>query len=319
MHIKKELQGQNAIKLLFLFILLLICLYKTQAQTKYFLLEDTSENYKVHQVTMSAKELYGIDAKVECFNILYDGYALDKKAFKKGYDQNLILFSVLPDLEGKETWKEIALDSIQKSIIKFGTLNNLFESHTYSLFFNKYGSKTKFLNEYKIIVNRKGKFYVPTTCLLQFYAIRNRAEIFTNPFGTINTDLHEISIKEVEKIYMDRYPYSEFPLYGIGESPYRIISFDRLRDRREYLSKKINLKTGEIGYQFWTFTDWYEHTHNYELERGIDRFLYTPGKGIIGGSFDFYFYFNRKKLPIKYMDFLNNIKEEKVMMGDDFK
>ncbi|WP_223583031.1 hypothetical protein [Sphingobacterium sp. GVS05A] len=265
---------------------------------------------------MSAKQLYGVDATVECFNILYDGYPSDKRALKKDYDQNLILFSVLPNVEGGLTWKEVAMDSIQKSIIPFGSLNRLFEAHTYSLFFEKYDGKTKFLNDYKIIVKRNGKFYVPTFCLLQFYAIRNRSEIFTSPFGTINTYLNDLPILEMEKIYKDRYPYSDFPLFGIGESPYRLQSFDRLRDRREYLSKKIHLKNNDTAFQFWTFTNWYEHPQNYETERGIDRFVYLPGKGIIGGSFDFYFYFHRKKLPIKYVDFMNNIKEEKVMISD---
>jgi len=319
MRINKEPQEQNAHKLLLLIILIIVCLGKSRAQAKYFILEDTSVNYQVHQVSMSAKELYGIEAKVECFNILYDGYALDKKVVKKDYDQNLILFSALPDMQGKESWKEIVLDSIQKSLIDFGALNKLFESHTYSLFFDKYGSKTKFLNDYKIIVKRNSKLYTPAICLLQFYAIRNRPDIFTNPFGTINTHLKSISVKQVEKIYKDRYPYSNFPVYGIGECPERLESFDRIRDRREYLSKKIDLKTGETRYQFWTFTDWFQHRHNYELERGIDRFIYTAEKGIIGGSFDFYFYFHRKKLPIKYTDFLNNIKEEKVMMADGYK
>jgi hypothetical protein len=79
------------------------------------------------------------------------------------------------------------------------------------------------------------------------------------------------------------------------------------------------LKNNSDGYQFWTFIDWTAPDSSYYIERGIDRFVYLQGKGIIGGSFDFYFYFNRKKLPIKYTDFLNNIKEEKVMIADNFK
>ena len=316
MHIKREIREQLVInRLLGIIIILFVNLVNSQAQTKYFVLEHKSENYVIHHFTMSAKQLYGVDATVECFNILYDGYPSDKRALKD-YDQNLILFSVLPNLEGGPTWKEVSLDSIQKAIIPFGTLNSLFEAHTNSLFFEKYDWETKFWNDYEIILKRNGKFYVPTFCLLQFYAIRNRSEIFSNPFGTINIYLNELPILGMEKIYKDRYPYSNFPLYNMGESPHRLFPFERLRDRREYLSKKIHFKNSVIAFQFWTFTDWYEHPHSYELERGIDRFVYLPEKGIIGGSFDFYFYFHRKKLPIKYADFMNNIKEEKVMIAE---
>ncbi|WP_223583020.1 hypothetical protein [Sphingobacterium sp. GVS05A] len=87
----------------------------------------------------------------------------------------------------------------------------------------------------------------------------------------------------------------------------------------EYLFVKKKLKDNNLAYQFWTYTNWHAHAHEYEFDRGIDRFVYLPGKGIIGGSFDFYFYFHRKKLPIKYVDFMNNIKEEKVMIADIFK
>jgi hypothetical protein len=57
MRINKEPQEQNAHKLLLLIILIIVCLGKSRAQAKYFILEDTSVNYQVHQVSMSAKEL----------------------------------------------------------------------------------------------------------------------------------------------------------------------------------------------------------------------------------------------------------------------
>ncbi|MEN5233942.1 hypothetical protein [Sphingobacterium faecium] len=79
----------------------------------------------------------------------------------------------------------------------------------------------------------------------------------------------------------------------------------------------IRERNDELAYQFWTYTNWHEHRHKFD--RGIDRFVYHPSKGIIGGSFDFYFYFHRKKLPIGYADFMQNIKEEKIMIADNYK
>lgn len=79
----------------------------------------------------------------------------------------------------------------------------------------------------------------------------------------------------------------------------------------EYQSKKIRIGEFE-AYQYWTYTDWHENTIGYEVERGIDRFVYVPDKGIVGGSFDFYFH--RKEIGFNLVQFAKNIKEEKVML-----
>lgn len=125
----------------------------------------------------------------------------------------------------------------------------------------------------------------------------------------------------MERIFKKRYSDSIFPVYSMAESSYSYVnmSFDFLRDRREYLSKVIKLRNNELAYQFWTYTNWRGHRHQFKIDRGIDRFVYLQHKGIIAGSFDYYIYFHRKKLPIEYSDFMQNIKEEKVMMADSFK
>jgi len=139
-------------------------------------------------------------------------------------------------------------------------------------------------------------------------------------FGTINIEQEPLKITEMETIFKKRYPGTNYPPYTIGDTPYSYSSaIDYLRDRKEFLSKTIKFQNGEIGYQFWTYTNWHTHDHELEVDRGIDRYVYVPGKGIVGGSFDFYFYFYRKKLPIKFSDFLNNVKEEKVMIAPEFK
>lgn len=97
------------------------------------------------------------------------------------------------------------------------------------------------------------------------------------------------------------------------------VLFDFLRGKRKYLLEVIRVRNEELAYQFWTYTDWYGQDPEFKINRGSDRFVYLPGKGIIGCSFDFYFYFHRKKLSIEYIDFMQNIKEEKVMIADRYK
>ena len=92
--------------------------------------------------------------------------------------------------------------------------------------------------------------------------------------------------------------------------------FDRIRDRKEFLSKSIQIGN-HVAYQFWTFTDWHCKQYEYEVERGIDRFVYIADKGIVGGSFDFYFYFHRKEIALDSTRFRDNIYNEKVMIAKD--
>lgn len=123
------------------------------------------------------------------------------------------------------------------------------------------------------------------------------------------------TIDEVKKLFKAQFVYSEFPLYTLREES-SMSYFDHLRDRKEFLSEIINTATGNRLYKFWTFTDWREHPTFFEVERGIDRFVYVPGKGIVGGSFDFYFYHYRAKLNLTIADFIKNIDKEKVMVDE---
>ncbi|HCX62471.1 MAG TPA: hypothetical protein DHU59_08540, partial [Clostridiales bacterium] len=82
---------------------------------------------------------------------------------------------------------------------------------------------------------------------------------------TINIEQEPLKITEMETIFKKRYPGTNFPPYTIGDTPYSYSSaIDYLRDRKEYLSKTIKFQNNEIGYQFWTYTNW--HTHDHELD-----------------------------------------------------
>jgi len=307
------------------FWLLLPFLFVTvglSGKVKYLIMPDhAQEGYTIDRYRLSTEKLYGVNKTVELFTLTFSNSnkLIDRDKLTSNTDLNLILLSVLPDLTGNNDWIEIDIDSIKNNIIVPSYLKRLFNLNTLSEFDKTYGAKTKYFDEYQIIQKIGSKYYASKHCLIQFFAIRNRPSIFQDVFGTINIEQDPLTITQMEGIFKKRYPHEDFPPYTIGNTPYDYPTFDYLRDRKEYLSKVIKFNNGILGYQFWTFTDWHTHDHEFEVDRGIDRFVYVPGRGIIGGSFDFYFYFNRKKLPIKYTDFLNNIKEEKVMIADDFK
>ncbi|WP_343557181.1 hypothetical protein [Sphingobacterium sp.] len=284
------------------------------SQTKYFLFEEDNKDFIASSFKLNTYPLYKIKREVHLFNVMskVQTFIGNKGIYNGQHDYNIMLFSILPDLDGSEDWYEINLDTVRSSMINFKNLEELHKKNTLSYFNTTVKQTTKYFNDYKLIIKKGKTYYAPKYCLLQFYSVRNRPQAFTNVYGTINTQDSAYSVLQFEKIFKGAYPGLQFPLYRIGEDPLSFLDWSR--DRREYLSKKITLAHHTAGYQFWTYIDWTQYEYKYDFERGIDRFVYAPGKGIIGGSFDFYFYYHRKKLPIKYSDFLNNIKEEKVMI-----
>ncbi|WP_333578060.1 hypothetical protein [Sphingobacterium sp.] len=315
---KNNIYIKNRLRVVVILTFLILC-FHSEAQVKYFILDDSFQAADVTKYKLNTNSLYRIDREISLFNLItsastnigHDG----RLNILQDYD--IMLFAVLPDLSGDEDWIKINPDTIQKAIVNFENLKELRNNNILSFQHNVVNEKTKFFNSYKIVIKQGDTYYASKNCLLQFYSVRNRSDFFANIYGRINTVGLACSILQFEKIFKSTYPNYEFPIFRIGEGTHSFL--DWATDRREYLSKTLKLKNNSDGYQFWTYMDWTVPDSSYDIERGIDRFVYLPDKGIIGGSFDFYFYFNRKKLPIKYTDFLNNIKEEKVMIADDFK
>lgn len=315
-------QNVSLIKKQYMFLLVLFALsaFNAKAQTKYFVLNDLDSNYKSFNYVLKTDSLYGLKDSILLYNLIYWDKPSKRNGIVRkvnGNDLDIIIFSVLPNLDGP-TWEEVNYDSVKSSVVSFGDLFRIYRSNTFEYYNGMSGEKIKYWNAYKVLINRDNKFYTPKYVLLEFYAVRRRPEIFNNLIGTINTNQPLNPIQKVEGIFdstfSELYRKVEFPLYTIrGNFSSR---FSRLRDRKEFLSKKFVLQGKEV-YQFWTFTDWQGDPYEYDFNRGIDRFLYMPGNGIIGGSYDFYFFKNRKKLNLTTADFIKNIRAEKIMIAED--
>ena len=88
--------------------------------------------------------------------------------------------------------------------------------------------------------------------------------------------------------------------------------------------KKFKIKN-QNAYQFWTFDGWWA-IDGYNVNRGIDRLIYIPNLGIVGGSYDFYFelkpramYDNVIPLPVDEEKLWDNIINEKIMIAEELK
>ncbi|MCL8000570.1 hypothetical protein M8994_20480, partial [Brucella sp. 21LCYQ03] len=271
---------------------------------KYFVLDEEHSSYNIKSYTLDTEDLYAFNSQVEIFNI-FPKYKTNTRD-----DREIILFSVLPDVTSLKLWNKVDLSEIVVDTISFKDLLALKQLSLYELYSGTYNEHNKFFNKYKVVVKRNGEYYMACNTLLQFFALRDKPDMFNAVWGTINKDQTPVTLKSVAGYYKSI--KSDFPLvsYSDGYS-----AFDRLRDRKEFLSKKF--KIGKLNaYQFWSLTDWHMPSHAYEVDRGIDRFVYIPGKGIVGGSFDFYFYYHRNIINLNMAKFRDNIYSERVMIAN---
>lgn len=115
------------------------------------------------------------------------------------------------------------------------------------------------------------------------------------------------------KKYLKAVSQRAFPLI-LRES--QIQNLNVIYSVHNYLSKEYLIK-GNKAYQFWTLDGWWYYDGLNEY-RGIDRFVYIPEKGIVGGSYDFYFGYE-KGYSISNAILWDNIINEKVMIAEELK
>ncbi|WP_407482297.1 hypothetical protein [Elizabethkingia meningoseptica] len=273
---------------------------------KLFFIEDFSQipTYKVSHYTLKTKELYGIDKKIEVNNVIFKNY--------KGEDNGVLLVSALPDLEGNEDWVKVNYDLIKDKIMKIPKIENI------SFKNNDSSEKIKKTLKYGILKKIGDDFFIPNHCLTELFLIREYSYPLIVDYGTINIKERPLTIKEMYQYYKENFSQDNRPFpMDMSNLAFHLVRLD-YGLIRNYLSFKYTIKN-ENAYQFWTFDNW-SVTDYYNTDRGIDRFVYIPGKGIVGGSYDFYFEFNNGKNPIiPFKKFWDNIINEKIMLAEELK
>ncbi len=275
---------------------------------EYFFLDSLKTEFKVNKYTLETKDLYNINKNIDVFNVFIS-------------KNNILLLSVLPDLDEKilpgldergNNWKVIDSADFKNQIISNSKLRTLiFDWKTE----NKPENKTL---KYKIIKRLNGQYYVSKFCLTEFFSISKLKSPLITSYGTINTEEKKVTIREMQRSLKEQLPNEDFIMDIRNNSPIRYI--DNTFVFRNYLSKELNVN-GFKAFQFWTFDGWWGHD-GYNEYRGIDRFVYIPEKGIVGGSYDFYFRWRPKISSTNYFTvstekLWNNIINEKVMIAQE--
>jgi len=269
----------------------------------YIMLDSLNKNFKVNSYTLYTKELYDIDGKIELYS------------FDMWGGNILLVLSVLPSFTEKGNWKKVNFDSIKDKILT-GSQIRRYATDIY----NSKEISSEDINTLKFALVKKadGHYYVSNVCLTERFNVRNYTfPLIATRKKTINIGSPAITIQEFNK---------KLPQYMTSMNPKNDHSLllDRGLLENYYLSKKLVIGK-DTAYQFWNFTDW-QVMDGWNVQRGVDRFIYIPGKGIVGGSYDFWFAFKPwredyivKGVPVSREKLWDNIINERIILAEELK
>lgn len=266
---------------------------------QYVSLDDLRSNFKVQDFTLKTNTLYEFNSEVKIYNVFLS-------------ENVILLMSVLPDLESLENWVKIEESAFKDKLVSKYKILSL--AHNW-LEDNRPTNKTF---EYKLLKNNKGEFYVSKVCLTELFKIQKTKYPILPSYGIININEERLKIKEMKTLFERQFPNADFILDPRNNS--RINFIDNSYLKKYYLSTVFKIKNQD-AYQFWTFDNW-NIWDGYNIQRGIDRFVYSEKLGIIGGSYDFYFELKPKSSSNSYYTadknlLWENIFNEKVMIAEE--
>ncbi|WP_157278749.1 hypothetical protein [Olivibacter sitiensis] len=292
-----------------IFLLIVCQAFWLTAQNKklYFLLaENEPKEYRfLSKTELSSKTLYGGNIPVHLLNLDYD-------------DGKLVLFSVLPklnELRDKRTasnWKRIDIDTLKPNErIGMQQLRDMHRNGQAKYLRDGYDYRDLKKDDIVLVYKSDSGYVQSAYCLTEFFTIIDNTPLLfanDNKVCFINTAVPTLTAKEFENRYARARKTS---------SPNDVRNeYASLRRPLEYpvLFLSHSTATGrDTAYHYWLFSDWSTQDAP-NRHRGIDRFVYVPGKGIIGGSFDFYFLQLQKKLWLSDNFFYEAYVKEQVML-----
>ena len=257
-------------------LLIVLFLYSflgfSQSEKRFILLNDIIPR-NVKKYTLDTEKMYGVKTQIELYNL--EHYL------------GLFLFSVLPDLETNKNWEEVPYLLIENEILPLEKIQETILN----------SNQLKIFNKYRLVKKIDNKFFVAKNVLIEkFKIINTETSLKISGSNIINLKDKIMTYSDVRKAYHQI--SNKFPMEG---DTYEY-SWIKEEFRAIYLSE-IKQKDNEKIYLFWTFDDWNKDSkkqnygyhkeikqiEDYNYHRGIDRFAYIEGKGIVGGSYDFYF------------------------------
>ncbi|AZI67570.1 hypothetical protein EIB71_07795 [Kaistella daneshvariae] len=284
-------------------LLIIVILLFNNLKCQLLNIERLKAVYPVKEYTLHTKDIYEFDKKIDLFNVFLN-------------DNTILLISILPDVETGENWKQIDKKNIKKNEISIQDFIKLVsqDENQKKLVFNM------------IHKNEKNKEFFAFVALAELFHIENYEFPLISDNRTINIKEQKASIKSFLKAYNSNFNASTFK----SVFPLDVRKKDRMLGNvnhlhyKPYLSKEFFIKNKK-AFQFWTLNDW-GVIDGYNYQRGVDRFLYIPNFGIVGGSYDFYFELKPRTifktnfaLPVSDELLWNNMINERLMIASELK
>lgn len=245
-------------------------------ETTYFIINPETPEYKVNTVVLETKRLYDYTLPIELFNLQSD-------------EKSLILFSVLPSKSISSSWTEIDLKGL-KNIIDYPALKKKTEQR-FKTFLDSGRKNSDELkrDDIKLIIKKDGRYLVSNYYITEYFAIINQPMMFPNQMGNIfiNIQSPPLTVQSFENRYKEL--YHEYSANAISSANATGSSFllPPFQQPLLFLSGTLDINKKK-AYRFWQLSDW-RIADGLNFRRGIDRFLYQPEVGIVGGSYDFWF------------------------------
>jgi len=252
--------------------LLLFCSWASIAQEqKYILLDSITSNYTVKKYTLSTLP-YKVDYEIEIYNVFSKNYGKDLDS------DFIVLFSVLPDLESKNSWQEIDLKKVQNNLFSTKKLFEGLENKVLGYEIISEKEIKPIPNTLKLVKKVKNTYYVSKECMAEsFYCIDSPEQmIIATGNYIINTHQPIVPITLLKEVYQKKVN-TKFPLDWNEYPPIEIPK----HQEHIYLAN-IEEKEGNTIYYFYQFAN--------VFNRGIYQFAYIKNKGIVAGTYDDYFF-----------------------------
>lgn len=286
-------------------LLLLLCctaLHVHAQNKKFILLEQpsTEDRFYIKHFKLNTRSLYKVDYNVEMYNIIFP------KDHSK--HERIVLFSILPDFRSNDLWVELQDSS---AIQDAKRLRDLDEFYLLPIgYHTQMNLKRKFFHEFYLVKKEDNKYFQAKVCLMELFEIKSMNPLIPSPYGLLNLQEAPLKLADYLEVYPQNDPKSLSSPFHLFGRYYAFDYIDGWRSWKEYLSKKIKLSEGDSAYQFWTAAS--SNVADYpDISKGIGRFIYIPGTGIIAGSYDFHFFRHESRVEDHYPDILPTNKLSK--------
>ena len=244
-----------------LIVIIILLLFQCSFAQKYLVLEDLEKNYQVKHYTLRPHSFYE-GKEIEMYNVFNHGILF-------GYNY-LTLISVLPDVDKPNSWEEVSKEEVEKAVVKIEEVRR--------------SNKNKFLNAFSLVRKEGDKYYKARCCLVEVFQLMNySSKIHLNDSNIINTKQDFVTYAELKKELNKGSHITKYAQPMEDKESFLDSCFESI-----YLSG-TEKRGKDTVYLFWTFTAWNNRSGLEAYHRGIDRFAYIEGKGIVAGSYDFLF------------------------------